>query len=79
MSDTRDLALLAGYNELLREPKDRVRAARTKALRTVKRAAAIPAFTRSTINSRSYSARVASMFSSAGLSTSLGCISEDRR
>ncbi|WP_258229016.1 hypothetical protein [Arthrobacter sp. HMWF013] len=35
MSDARDLALPSGYTELLGELKDRVRAARTKALRTV--------------------------------------------
>ncbi|WP_240691963.1 hypothetical protein [Arthrobacter sp. CAU 1506] len=35
MSDARDLALPAGYTELLAELKDLVRAARTEALRTV--------------------------------------------
>jgi hypothetical protein len=35
MTDARDLALPTGYTDLLGELKDRVRAARTKALRTV--------------------------------------------
>ncbi len=35
MTEPRDLALLTGYTDLLGELKNRVRAARTKALRTV--------------------------------------------
>jgi hypothetical protein len=35
MTEPRDLALPTGYTDLLGELKDRVRAARTKALRTV--------------------------------------------
>ena len=35
MTEPRDLALPAGYTDLLGELKNRVRAARTKALRTV--------------------------------------------